>query len=238
MGGEKLPPDTTLLAFERGLQAVCLEHVGDRASCDLVAKIVERASDPRVAPVSVLQGHSDDELTNLVHDLRPAGPAPIAAIVFPRDQVSMPAQERVRRHERFQGPGAPVCLGVLALAARRRRRASVNRRRRGPSCSPEDAILLLEVVDDVHAVAGSSSRRARRRGPGTLGEMPTCGPAYQETLDAPERGHRAKFDVESAQADQVDRIVGQYGREPQTCAINRRATGWPRSLGSSSHWPS
>ena len=73
-----------------------------------------------------------------------ARPAPVAAIVLRRDQLSMSAQKRVRRHERVEVPEGLSAEGLglgreaatLSVAELETARAEL---------FPEDAILLLEI---------------------------------------------------------------------------------------------
>ena len=102
VGGEKLPPGRAFPAFGRGFPAVCLEHVGDGASCDLVAEVVQGAPDPRVSPVAILRGHPDDQPPEFLHEGWAARPATAAAVVLPCDQLSMPAEKGIGRDTRLE----------------------------------------------------------------------------------------------------------------------------------------
>ena len=148
VGRQKLPPGPALLAFWRGFQPVRPEHVGNRASRHLMPEVVESTPDASVASVAILSGHPDDEVTDLVHDPWTTRYATAAAIVFPADQLSMPAQECVRRDEGLQLTKrlATERLGLrgqataLGIGEPETARAEL---------FPEDAILFLEIVDGV-----------------------------------------------------------------------------------------
>ena len=56
-----------------------------------------------VAPLAVLGGHPDDEPADRVHAPWAARSATAAAVVLPRDQLSMPAEEGIGRDQ-----GVPV----------------------------------------------------------------------------------------------------------------------------------
>ena len=59
-----------------------------------------------VAPLAVLGGHPDDEPADRVHAPWAARSATAAAVVFPRDQLSMLAEEAVQRALRCDSIGA------------------------------------------------------------------------------------------------------------------------------------
>src|SRR5205823_7648426 len=78
---------------------LCLtQDCPDRARCDSDAESEQLALDPPIAPTRVLTREPHDELTHLARRWRAAlttrrmRPAP-------RDQLSVPAQKRRRRHE-------------------------------------------------------------------------------------------------------------------------------------------
>ena len=101
-----------------------------------------------VAPLAVLGGHPDDEPADRVHAPWAARSATAAAVVCPRDQLSMPAEEGLGRDQgvpvtaypspeaRGLGGQAPA-LGVGDPEPARTELLS------------EDAILFLERVNDV-----------------------------------------------------------------------------------------
>ena len=101
-----------------------------------------------VAPLAVLGGHPDDEPADRVHDPWAARSATAAAVVLPRDQLSMPAEEGVGRDQgvpvtAYPSPearglcGQAPALGVGDPETARTARLS------------EDAILFLERVNGV-----------------------------------------------------------------------------------------
>ena len=101
-----------------------------------------------VAPLAVLGGHPDDAPADRVHDPWAARSATAAAVVCPRDQLSMPAEEvsgvtRVWRSRSTRRPRRVAC------AARRRRGASVEPETARTELLSADAMLFLERVNDV-----------------------------------------------------------------------------------------
>ena len=146
--GEKLPPGRARLTLGRGVQSVRLEHVGNGASGDLVAEVVESATNAGVAPVAVLGGHPDDEPADLVHDPWAARSATATAVVCPRDQLSLPAEKGIGRDQGVQVTEYPspeavgLCGQAPALGVGEPETARTE-------LLSEDAILFLERVDDV-----------------------------------------------------------------------------------------
>ena len=94
---------------------------------------------PGVAPLAVLGGHPDDEPADRVHDPWAARSATAAAVVFPRDQLSMPAEAGIGRDQGVQVTEypSPEALGVGDPETARTELLSA------------DAILFLERVHDV-----------------------------------------------------------------------------------------
>ena len=102
---------------------------------NLVAQVVERSSDSRIAPARVVEGHSDDQRFDFDCHLRATR----------RSSVSGIARVSIRR-----SPLRPI---ALASTASRRRGGLVNRNRFPPRCSRSARLL------GSHA---SSSRRYSR----------------------------------------------------------------------------
>ena len=110
-----------------------------------MAEVVERAPDPGVAPVAILGGHPHDEPADRVHDPWAARSATAAAVVLPRNQLSMPAEEGIGRDQGLQVTECPpaealcLCGQASALGVREPETARAE-------LLPKDAILFLEVV--------------------------------------------------------------------------------------------
>ena len=62
---------------------------------DLVAQIMKRTSDSGVAPARVVAGHPDDQALDVGSRLGATGPARLTPIVFPGDELPVPAEQRV-----------------------------------------------------------------------------------------------------------------------------------------------
>src|SRR5262249_10291740 len=91
--GDEVFPGGGLTPFWRGRNAVPPEHVSDSLVRDVVAEINEGASDPIVAPISVLLGHADDQPFDLRDDSRPARiRAMLRPIELAGDQTTIPAE--------------------------------------------------------------------------------------------------------------------------------------------------
>ena len=148
VGRETLPPGRALRAFGGGFSAALLAHVGEGAPRDLMTEVAAGTPNTGVAPLAVLGGHPDDEPADRVHDPWAARSATAAAVVLPRDQLSMPAEEGVGRDQgvpvtAYPSPearglcGQAPALGVGDPETARTARLS------------EDAILFLERVNGV-----------------------------------------------------------------------------------------
>jgi hypothetical protein len=160
MPGEELLPGGFPVALGRRFQTVLLQNVGDSAARNLMAQIGQRPLDSSVAPIPVLRGHGGDQAPDLI--LRPGttGTPLLAAIIFPGDELTMPGQERLRRHDGGQlmkRPPAP-CLGpdrqttalvvveALPLAA---------------ELLAQHTVLFLQLINDLIAAFGSRSQQGK-----------------------------------------------------------------------------
>ena len=114
-----------------------------------MTEVAEGTPTTGVAPLAVLGGHPDDEPADRVHDPWAARSATAAAVVLPRDQLSMPAEEGIGRD-----PGVPVtaypspearglCGQAPALGVGEPETA------RTELLLSADAMLFLERVNDV-----------------------------------------------------------------------------------------
>ena len=132
MGPQEGSPRHPLLPD--GIKTVLQKDPLDRVPTDLVSQVVERSSDPRIAPARVIAGHPDDQLLDFDRGLRTAGLSALAAIVLPGDQLSVPSKQSVWRHqgvepeERFPADRLGLDRKSTALRIRERNRF-------GPSCS-------------------------------------------------------------------------------------------------------
>ena len=136
-----------------GFEAALLAHVGDGAPRDLMPEVAAGTPNTGVAPLAVLGGHPDDEPADRVHDPWAARSATAAAVVLPRDQLSMPAEEGLGRDQGVQVTAYPspeargLCGPAPALGVGEPELARTE-------LLSEDAILFLERVNDVNAAAG------------------------------------------------------------------------------------
>ena len=101
-----------------------------------------------VAPRAVLGGHPDDAPADRVHDPWAARSATAAAVVWPRDQLSMPAEEGIGRDQgvpvtAYPSPAARgLCGQAPALGVGEPETARTE-------LLSADAMLFLERVNDV-----------------------------------------------------------------------------------------
>ena len=105
----------------------------------------------RVAPVAILGGLAHDQLPNVCRYGWPARSTSEVAVVFSRDQVPMPREQRIRAHN---GPDLPEHRSAEVFRLRGQPNALVVGEAQ-PSWSqrlPEHAILGLEIRDHVALV--------------------------------------------------------------------------------------
>ncbi len=80
-------------------QARDREHVADEARRDVDPELAQLTDDPLIAPARVLPGEAHDQLAYLMADRWPSGLA-VGIRPLVSDQPAMPAQERLRPHEK------------------------------------------------------------------------------------------------------------------------------------------
>ena len=145
-----------------------------------------------VAPRAVLGGHPDDEPADRVHDPWAARSATAAAVVLPRDQLSMPAEKGIGRD-----PGVPVtaypspearglCGQAPALGVGEPETA------RTELLLSADAMLFLERVNDVTLLlvdpaATATTRNCNTWGQGDIRGEPSRGSRRSRTSRPGER---------------------------------------------------
>jgi hypothetical protein len=67
-----------------------------------MANVAQRALDLRIAPRRIVRRHPHDELTNLEQDTAPSGSSAVRPL--PRDQLTVPPKQGVRRRNRGDLP--------------------------------------------------------------------------------------------------------------------------------------
>src|SRR5262245_52273096 len=67
-----------------------------------MANVAQRALDPRIAPRRIVSRHPHDELTNLEQDTAPSRSPAVRPL--PRDQLTVPPKQSVRRRNRGDLP--------------------------------------------------------------------------------------------------------------------------------------
>jgi hypothetical protein len=123
------------------------QRLGDGGAADLVAKLSHLAANARVAPAGVVLGHSDDQLAQRLHQLRTADSV-LSVGVLRGDQLPMPTQQRVGRHDcrdggqrrtaenlRLGGEPGPLRIGESQPAF--------------PQLFAQDAVLFAQELDDL-----------------------------------------------------------------------------------------
>ena len=95
-------PGHALAALWCRLDAMFEEDPLDGVAADIDAEVVEGSADPRVSPAHVLKRHAHDKCSDLQLLARAAwtAPAVLAAVIFVGDELSVPAEDRVRCGDR------------------------------------------------------------------------------------------------------------------------------------------
>ena len=75
-----------------------LENRSDRRPCHAMPQILQRALDAGVAPARILGRHPHGQAANLQEHAGPSRPM-LRVCPFPRDELPMPSQNRVRRDD-------------------------------------------------------------------------------------------------------------------------------------------
>ena len=114
MGFEKRIPWHGPPSFRSRFDSVVLQYPFHCISCNLMSKVGERSAYSRVAPGRVLCRHSHYEFGDIGGSLWSTSSSSSTAVVLLCDQVPLPAQYRVGRHN----PGhSSQCLTSELLAA-------------------------------------------------------------------------------------------------------------------------
>ena len=197
VGRETLPPGRALLAFGGGFEAALLAHVGEGAPRDLMTEVAAGTPTTGVAPLAVLGGHPDDEPADRVHDPWAARSATAAAVVCPRDQLSMPAEEGLGRDQgvpvtAYPSPEARgLCGPAPALGVGDPETART-------ALLSADAILFLERVNDVTRLLVDPARDGHDEELQHVGNRRHTGRAEQRLSAVTNVATRRASSVESA----------------------------------------
>ena len=180
-----------------------------------------------VAPLAVLGGHPDDEPADRVHAPWAARSATAAAVVLPRDQLSMPAAEGIGRDQGVQVTEYPspeargLCgqapaLGVGAPETARTELLSA------------DAILFLERVNDVTRLLVDPARDGHDEELQHLGKRRHTGRTEQRLSAVTNVATRRASSVESARRTASIGFLDSTGES----VTNRSSTrlGYKRSF--------
>ena len=95
-----------------GSTTVILEDGFDGVAADLVAEVLQRAADARVAPGRVLLRHPSDECDDVPFRSRATEASLLRAVVFVGDEASVPAQDRIGCHDLGDVGQAPSAENV------------------------------------------------------------------------------------------------------------------------------
>jgi hypothetical protein len=86
-------------ALRRRFHAVPAQDVGNRGAADGMPEVGKRTLDPLTAPVAILPSHPDHQRFDFLWCSFPARQPSATAVVFLRDQLPMPSQQRFRRND-------------------------------------------------------------------------------------------------------------------------------------------
>ena len=150
-----------------------------------------------VAPLAVLGGHPDDEPADRVHAPWAARSATAAAVVCPRDQLSMPAAEGLGRD-----PGVPVTAypspEALGLCGQAPALGVGEPETARTELLSADAILFLERVNDVTRLLVDPARDGHDEELQHVGKRRQTGRAEQRLSAGTNVATRRASSVESA----------------------------------------
>ena len=150
-----------------------------------------------VAPLAVLGGHPDDEPADRVHAPWAARSATAAAVVCPRDQLSMPAEEGIGRDQ-----GVPVTAypspEALGLGGQAPARGVGEPETARTELLSEDAMLFLERVNDVTRLLVDPARDGHDEELQHVGNRRQTGRASQRLSAVTNVATRRASSVESA----------------------------------------
>ena len=176
-----------------------------------MTEVAEGTPNTGVAPLAVLGGHPDDEPADRVHAPWAARSATAAAVVCPRDQLSMPAEEGIGRDQGVPVTASPspealgLCGPAPALGVGEPETARTE-------LLSEDAILFLERVDDVTRLLVDLARDGHDEELKHVGTRRHTGASRAEALGGHERRDPASVQRRISPSDGVDRVLGQHGR--------------------------
>ena len=150
-----------------------------------------------VAPLAVLGGHPDDEPADRVHAPWAARSATAAAVVWPRDQLSMPAEEGIGRDQGVQVTASPspeargLCGQAPALGVGEPEPARTE-------LLSAEAFLFLERVNDVTRLLVDPARDGHDEELQHVGNRRQTGRAEQRLSAVTNVATRRASSVESA----------------------------------------
>ena len=114
-------------------------------------EIVERSSDSSVAPTRVVAGHQEDQLLDVDRGPRTTWPSTLAAVIFFRDQLSVPTKQSIRCH---QSPDLEQPFSTDRFGFDRESPALLIRKLKSLSAQllAQRSVFLLQVLDGVPLV--------------------------------------------------------------------------------------
>ena len=143
---QELLPRRLSIALRRRLDPMPFQDRRDRTMSDLVPRVGQGSLDAPIAPIAILPGQSHDQSFEFAGSARPARSSFAAPVVLLGDQLAVPGEQGLRRHDgsdfREDGPSQPFGLGgqpaPLIVCEARTLAAEL---------FPEDSIFFAQVLD-------------------------------------------------------------------------------------------
>ena len=115
MGLDESMPARATTALGRGLEAVLQQDALHGIARNFMAEVVQRAAQARIPPARILSGHANDESGDVRLGAWPSRPALAGAVVLGCDQIAVPPQQRIRRHDGIERTKTPPANGLGLL---------------------------------------------------------------------------------------------------------------------------
>ena len=148
MGCQEGFPLHPFTAFWGGFQSMSEKDPFDRRSGHVAAQVTQGSGDPRIAPSGVLACHPDNLISDDFGFRGAAKASTFRSVVFPDDELSIPAEQRFRGDEGGDVTKAPA--GKSAGFGRQQSSLGVCKPQTPwAQMFPQDAVFLPKVIDDI-----------------------------------------------------------------------------------------
>ena len=135
-----------------------LQDIRDCPPPYLVSEVCHCSTDPRVAPLGILLGHPDHEIPNLIGCWRTSDFASLGApIVLPCDQLPVPCQQSLWRHQTGDVVAPKRMRSALRASRARPKPVNLHTEDFGEACEKVTAIVNSDM--SARALRGTLSER-------------------------------------------------------------------------------